>query len=839
MNRWCVAPRGGMVYFVTALLSLLIALCAMALCGVWPFGGEFLSCLDNQQQVASDFGYLRQLLSGRSDLFWSYACGGVPHSSVHPTFGNLLSPLVWLVAIVPHTGVLPKLSLLLLLQVAILPLGALFYLRKTFPHLSIKVAVTLSLGYAFSSFLYTKYSFLPFLNVALLFPFFLYGLDCLLNRGRWCLYLILLTCMMTVGPYFAYMYVLFAILYAAGRAGWRWKSRVRQHHGLLLVISLLCLALSSWSWLPSLVTTSVSARVGHGSLLHIISTPGIDVRALSIWLFPVFSLAVILFSANRKNVLQGRYGLTCVGLLLALALAPVSHLWHVSIPIGFSGRFAYMPVMMLTCMAAQASIRPRGISRKAWYFSLPFACMAIGGAVVAAYWHQLMKREYSGLAFSAGELLWLPAFYIVSYGFVCRKLWLSCVVSVLIAVPVFSCYMTYWVNRGHYEPDNDYAQLEHMDFVDQFLATRNVGDGFQGRVSAPDFNMPLNTAFFCSLDTVSHFRATQHFSHIATRYRWGYLNRLTIMYDDGGTIFSDTLFATRYYVVRGKGYEHRLKLLAKKGDVLLYENPWYFGAGLMLSEQVHLEPGEGKSPVEVQQHAIASILGDGSCGKVEPCIAPAHLRVPKWAYAYSEHCLALRPSTLLPSERPMYRERPALRLLPACSGVSVEAFGTTKPVPFSLFTIDESSLDALKGYAEELPVRISYAGRVMDIEATSTAERSQLFLPFMWSPGYTAHEGEQELEIRNNGGFVCIMMPEPGHHCVRLVWHRPHSVIAWVGTVFGGVMTLLLSLYGRRTPLAAPSAWNSLCHKELLLAGGTCILGPILLTVVRFVVESC
>ncbi len=362
-------------YALLALLALLAGLCALGMAGITPFGNATLCWQDNGQQVASDFGYVRGVWEGRHTLDWSYACGGSPRSSFHPTFNNLVSPFTWAVAAIPGISAVTGLSLLFLLQLTLLPLGALFYLRRRFSRLPGALSMALALAYAFGGFVLTKYTFLPFLNVAILFPWYVAALDALLRRGRWVPYCLLLVFMLAVGTYFAWMWLLFTAVYAAARTGWRWQSPVRQHTLLLFLASAGALMLSSFSWAPSLMVTLFSSRAGEAHFWWNATRAETDAGA-TIYLFSLPCLLAALLAFCRLRC--SRYWMTLLILLVGLVFISATSLWHLSRPWDFAGRFGYMADFMLICIAAEAAQR----RRVRWRLALAY--LPIGGALLLA-----------------------------------------------------------------------------------------------------------------------------------------------------------------------------------------------------------------------------------------------------------------------------------------------------------------------------------------------------------------------------------------------------------------------------------------------------------------------
>ncbi len=364
-------------YVILALLALLAGLGALRLAGVAPFGEATLCWQDNGQQVASDFGYVRGVWEGRHALDWSYACGGSPRSSFHPTFNNLVSPLTWAVAAVPGISAVMGLSLLLLLQLALLPLGAFYYLRKTFPRLPASLGMALALAYAFGGFVLSKYTFLPFLNVAILFPWYVAALDSLLRRGRWVPYTLLLAFMLAAATYFAWMWLLFAAVYAAARTGWRWRSPVRQHTLCLFLASAGALLLSAFSWLPSFLVTAGSARAGESYFWWNATRVEAEPSALFQFLCLPAALCVLICLHAWRHLRCSRYALTLAVVAVGLTCVSATTLWQLSRPWDFAGRFGYMADFLFICLAAQVASDSRRRGSLRWFYVTLVGALAL------------------------------------------------------------------------------------------------------------------------------------------------------------------------------------------------------------------------------------------------------------------------------------------------------------------------------------------------------------------------------------------------------------------------------------------------------------------------------
>ncbi len=746
-------------YAITALLALLAGLCALAVCGITPFGNATLCWQDNGQQVASDFGYLRGVWEGRHTLDWSYACGGSPRSSFHPTFNNLVSPLTWAVAAIPGISAVTGLSLLFLLQLTLLPLGALCYLRRRFPRLPAAWGMALALAYAFGGFVLSKYTFLPFLNVAILFPWYVAALDSLLRRGRWLPCCLLLAFMLAVGTYFAWMWLLFTAVYAAARTGWRWQSPLRQHTLCLFLASALALFLSAFSWLPSLLVTAASGRAGEAHFWWNATRAELVPGGLSSLLGLSVLLSLLLLLPAWRHLRCNRYALSLLVLLVGLVCVSATTLWHLSRPWDFAGRFGYMAEFMLICWAAQAACRLRG---RRW--CRPLAAAALPVLVALA-------------ALVLSEQLWMET----------------------------------WLRRASYQAAADRVYLA------EWAAQQVPAPG--GRATSRGNAAVENLAFFTPFDTLSHFTACITPSQEETLARWGYQQRVAVISGEGGTLATDTLLGMRYI----------LSQAGAEAPYRLEENPHYFGVGLMVPETLFPLPPQAADPIDCQQTILTRLLGAEHAGSRSKVFA--------W------EPLALSPDSL------HYLQQPGNGLTCSCEGWAHERWGGVESLPrlaeipaaasliqsdvvgveLSLYHLPKTSLEALKRYGQELPVRCAYAGRRMSITCRSTEERCMLFLPLLWQKGYEARVDGEPLPVQNLDGFVGISMPAAGEHRVELRYRAPGKSAGFIISV--AALPLLLGAWWgtRRRPAFAPTGpLNSLCRHLLLAVSVVLLFWPLI-----------
>ena len=184
-------------------LTAVVMAVVYALRGIWPFGTDNVAYMDTAQFYIpgyyNSWAYMHQLATGT---------GG--------SWKALLYPYNWAYLMVPRDHVLEGLSLYLALHMCTIAAVAGAVLSARFPRVDGKWRVCLALAYAFSGFVLQYYSNFSWLGIVAVFPVYLLGLERLLRKGKYGLYTFMCAYFLNAGPYFAYMVLVYTVLFSLG-----------------------------------------------------------------------------------------------------------------------------------------------------------------------------------------------------------------------------------------------------------------------------------------------------------------------------------------------------------------------------------------------------------------------------------------------------------------------------------------------------------------------------------------------------------------------------------------------------------------------------------------------
>ena len=189
-------------FFLTFFLFLLILL------AVGMFKRTILIS-DLEVQMLPLFKYLNLLLKGEVGLF-SFNFG-IGDSVLGTLYYYLLSPFNLLVLFIKNIDLL--FILIILLKAAFASLFSYKFLKYNFNNDNDKYIILFSLFYGLSSYFISYNMFIQFLDVYMIFPLLLLGIDKIIKENKYTLYAVTLMFTIFFNYYFAYMVCIFIFIY--------------------------------------------------------------------------------------------------------------------------------------------------------------------------------------------------------------------------------------------------------------------------------------------------------------------------------------------------------------------------------------------------------------------------------------------------------------------------------------------------------------------------------------------------------------------------------------------------------------------------------------------------
>lgn len=155
---------------------------------------------------------LRNILHGKDSIFYTFTSGlGLNfYALISYYLGSFFSPLVYFFDL---KNMPDALYLFTLLKIACAGLSASFSLRKLYPRVNNSLILVLSTSYALMSFTISQLEINMWLDVFILIPLIILGLNQVLTQRKFLLYYISLTILFIQNYYFGFMAAIFLVLY--------------------------------------------------------------------------------------------------------------------------------------------------------------------------------------------------------------------------------------------------------------------------------------------------------------------------------------------------------------------------------------------------------------------------------------------------------------------------------------------------------------------------------------------------------------------------------------------------------------------------------------------------
>lgn len=180
--------------------------------GLYPFGDGTVLVLDLNGQYVSFYEGLHDILHGEADLLYSFSRNlGGEFLGIFDYY--VASPFALLLGLFPERFMLEALLLLFLLKTALCGLNMGIYLHKHAAEPNRLVIITFSILYALSSYCIVQQHNSMWIDAVLWLPLLVLGVEELIKRGKFRLYVFTLAITLFSNFYIGYMVCIFTVAY--------------------------------------------------------------------------------------------------------------------------------------------------------------------------------------------------------------------------------------------------------------------------------------------------------------------------------------------------------------------------------------------------------------------------------------------------------------------------------------------------------------------------------------------------------------------------------------------------------------------------------------------------
>ena len=597
--------KKSIIYILAFILPIIIIIFVFLLRKVGISSNTTILFGDMFSQYIGFFGKLKDVLSGDGSIFYAFnkSLGG---NTIGLFAYYLASPLNLIFVLFPKELLSNAILIIYLIKIGISSLALAIYINKVYRKNDYSILI-FSLCYGLMSYTIVFHINIMWLDGVMLLPLIALGIENIINKNKYKLYIASLFLAIISNYYIAYMICIFSVLYFIYK-GIIYKSiNVKNTLGFI-GSSLITGGLSGFLLIPvvlSLMTGKASLKnlsdgiyvtenifstlsktiIGNYDLSQIASGPA------NIFCGIIITVLLILYFINKKIDLRAK--LLSVIFILALfssfTINIFELLWHgFNYPVGFEYRNSFLFCFLIIILAYEAWINMDNIKINDIVISM-FICVALYVIILLQkYSHISIKK----IAISFLLVLIYSGIFIIFTKLKLKRIFINlvCIVTVICELSL-NIYLV--IINNSYAPKhyvNEY--IENLKSIVEDIEEDN-NNFYRTEMT---FNNTLNDSMLLNFNGLTHSSSANERNVMNLVSQLGYKTSSTCeMYNQGSTIPVDSILGIRkiistknpeiyscYDTLENQYYNK----VNDYGDYSIYENPYALPIAFMVNDNL-------------------------------------------------------------------------------------------------------------------------------------------------------------------------------------------------------------------------------------------------------------
>lgn len=649
------------VYLFAFFIPPLILLIAYFIFGIYPFGDESVLVLDLNGQYVYYYENLRDAFWGNGSLVnsWSRNFSG-------ETMGMfayyLASPFMLVIMLLPRSMMTTSVLIMQMLKVGTASVTFCYYLRKS-KDSAPYTALIFSILYSLMAYMIVQLMDPMWLDGLIYLPLICLGIERLIDRDEWLLFIITLALMFIANFYIGWMIAIFCCLYFIAYFFFISKeaSPFRFKHMLYSGVKFACggvtaAVCAAWLLIPLYYSLSLGkfdfsdpsyeiktqfdfADFFVNLLPNVYDTcrpegsPVVFCGVMTVLLIPLY-----FFNSRIKLRQKIGYGLLALSVILSMYMSTVDLVWHgFQVPNWLPYRYSFTVSFIMLVMAAQAFENIKGISFKeigGVFFLLAAYVFYIDkqNPVVTANGKDIEKIDVIAAVWFTVAMAGIYALLLYFH----KKFYRVKPVPILISAFVI-VEMTVTASYNIYQIDEDVNYSKYSSYNRYITLGRNTVEKIYEMDDSPvyriekEFHRTVNDAMAFGSFGLSHSSSTLNAAPIQFLRKMGFSYGGHYIKYSGATYVTDAIFGIKYVMEKGSAptadedgnvplpevasSSHYDNLVLANGDskeiMYVYENPYALPIAFMADESIaDLELGSWENPFENQNELLSALLSD-------------------------------------------------------------------------------------------------------------------------------------------------------------------------------------------------------------------------------------
>lgn len=603
-NKYAWVAFGGPFLFM--IFILLMTKCA-------PFGKNSLMIVDAIHQYLPFFADYQEKLKNVDSLFYSWH-GGLGYNFYSLWAYYLSSPMNLIVSFVPKMALIPVLNLIIAIKFSLCSLTGFFYFSHREGRQSFR-NVAFGLCYSFSSYMTGYYWNVMWLEVMILLPIILIGMDKLMDHKNGKMYCLALFASMLCNYYMTFMVCIFLVLWYFTY----YFTGIKEifHKGILFAWnSLLAAAMAAVVLLPaymglmdtSSATLNFPEWTPYGKTAELFAThmAGAAPYTMSVedglgnlycGILPLILL--VLYLIDKKFPWEEKLRKICILALLAVSFQVeiLNYIWHgFHNQYGIPNRFAFLYIFLILIMAYDQITYMDIIGTKRWKIIFAMAVLLAG---IGYCYQQNIYDEKIPYLVSAGLVVGYAILLCI------RTKWVKQIICIFMIVEVLGNAVFAFSSDG--QVDGDYYFSE-TDGIQKIKEKQNPS--MEQRMDLLESKM-LDESIWHTIPNATMFGSTALGKTVDAMDQLGFYTGVNEYLYEGGTLVTDMLLGMKSILVRNgdaiyrTGYEY----MYSKDEVSLYTNSLNTAIGYWMNAEAGDGDYSSQNPFEVQNNLMKHAYG--------------------------------------------------------------------------------------------------------------------------------------------------------------------------------------------------------------------------------------
>lgn len=635
-NLKCKKTKIGLAAFG---LPIFLTLIIMLLMGQYPFGDNTLLIWDMDWQYSSFFAHLHDILHGEASPWYSFsrAIGG---DMMGVSAYYLISPFNLLFYFFDAEHIYAGIALVLLLKVGTIGWAMNVYLyhkRQTF------CTLIFSTAYALSGYVAGYFFNIMWLDGIILLPLMVFGIESLVEKRRYFLYVLTVALGVMTNFYIGYMLCIFSVMYFL--CYFFFLSEQKKSIKTLLlygISSLLGGGLSACVTLPTIYSmqggkSSIDLKIlkdftklfDYSSLIQkgfmgmteelqmTCGMPLIYCGVLVLLLVPVYYLAKGISWKKKMG-----YLLLQLTLLVSLGLYGLCAAWQAfNMPNGSPYRFSFLYIFVSLLIAEEGYGKLMGMEEKAaernrkglgQYLDRNRAVLAVAGLVFAFYLGFTGEMLIlTGRTWILAANLALIAVYILIVLAVSNPRIKNGLALLFMSVELCANAVTLYHYSSLYTNTTVSDYEEYVENVGSLVEEIRQEDGLFRTVLTGAAYRTVNDSMLFNLYGLDSYTSVERNSTQRVAFQLGYYTNMIfgIHYKNGSTQAAESFLGVKYLVTSEEpecGYE----LLEENDSLGLYENRNALPIAMFAEDMIFAATNEEYNTFEYQNTLYSALCND-------------------------------------------------------------------------------------------------------------------------------------------------------------------------------------------------------------------------------------